>query len=140
MGLPPVGSTESNSEVPLLESGSLTVRDVMRRWPKTLPSSATVGDLRRLFDNPRVLDVVLVDGTAFVGVVDRDAVGGLPDETPAQDLAHSSDVTIAPEANVRQALARLEKEGSWRLAVVGSDGVTFEGMLCLNTTRTGFCR
>jgi hypothetical protein len=104
----------------------------MGRRPKTLPRDAKDGDLRRLFDNPKVLDVVLVDGTAFAGVIDRDALDGLPDETPAQDLAHSS--------GVQEAMARLEEEGGWRLVVFGSDGITLEGLLCLNTTRTGFCR
>ena len=133
-------ATTCNAEVLLTEDTNLTVRDAMLRHPKTLPSDATVGDLRRLFDNPKVLDVVLVDGAAFVGAVDRGAVGGLPDETPARDLAHSSDVTIAPETNLNEAMARLDREDSWRLVVVGSDGVTLEGLLCLNTTRTGFCR
>jgi len=133
-------ATECNGEVPVTEDSSLTVRDAMRRTPKTLPSDATVGDLRRLFDNPKVLDAVLVDGAAFVGVVDRDAIGGLPNETPARDLAHSSDVTIAPQTDLNEAMARLDREDTWRLVVVGSDGVTLEGLLCLNTTRTGFCR
>jgi len=124
----------------MTEDAGLTVRDVMRRRPRTLPVDATVGELRRIFVNPKVLDVVLVDGAAFAGLVDRDAVVGLPNETPAQDLARTSDATIALEANLQEAMARLERDRSWRLAVVGSDGVTFEGLLCLDTTRTGFCR
>jgi hypothetical protein len=43
-----------------------------------------VSDLRRLFANPHVLDVLLVDGPAFVGVVDRADLAGLPDGTPAE--------------------------------------------------------
>lgn len=133
-------ATECSNEVLLPEDGSLTVREVMRTQPKTLPGDATVGDLRRIFANPKVLDVVLVDGTAFAGLVDREAVDGLPDETPALDLAQSSGVTIAPEVNLDEALARMERDGGRRLVVIGSDGVTFEGLLCLNATRTGFCR
>ncbi len=138
-GPPSADPTECKGE-PLAEDDSLIVRDVMRRGPKTLPRNATVGDLRRLFDNPKVLDVVLVDGTAFSGVVDRDAVDGVPNETLALDLARSSGVTIAPEASVKDAMARMDKAGGWRLVVVGSDGATLEGLLCLNATRTGFCR
>jgi len=119
---------------------SLTVRDVMRAQPKTLPRDATVGDVRRVFANPHVLDVLLVDGSAFVGLVEREAVGGLPDETPAADLASTSDVTIGPEVSVKAALERLEREESRRLVVVGADGITLEGLLCLNETRTGFCQ
>jgi CBS domain-containing protein len=139
-GLLSAESQERNSQVPAADNGGLTVRDAMRRRPKTLSRDATVGDLRRLFANPKVLDVVLVDGEAFAGLVDRDALAGLPDETPAQALARSAGVTIAPEANLQEAVARLEGDGSWRLVVVGADGVTLEGLLCLNATRTGFCR
>ncbi|HVS50257.1 MAG TPA: CBS domain-containing protein [Candidatus Dormibacteraeota bacterium] len=107
----------------------------MRTRPKTLPGDANVGDLRRLFANPRVLDVVLVDGVAFVGVVDRDDVDDPLDDTPAQALAHSAGVTIGAEATQDEAMARLEADGTWRLVVVGSDGVTLEGLLCLNAKR-----
>lgn len=107
--------------------------------PKTLPRDATVGDLRRMVTNPLVLDALLVDGVAFVGVVDRDDVDDRPDDAPAQALAHSAGVTISPEATSAEAMDRLDKVGSWRLIVVGSDGVTLEGLLCLNSKRTGFC-
>jgi CBS domain-containing protein len=112
----------------------------MRTRPKTLPSDVNVGDLRLVFANPRVLDVVLVDGQAFVGVVDRDAVEGAAGDSPAQILACSTGVTIGPEATLDEAMARLEQDGAWRLVVVDSDGVTLQGLLCLNDKRTGFCR
>ncbi len=129
---------EGDLKVP--EVGIQTVRDAMLRRPKTLPWNATVGDLRRLFENPKVLDVVLIDGPAFAGLVDRDAVDGLPDETRAQEVARSSGVSIAPDVDLAEAMARLEAEGAWRLVVLAPDGVTLEGLLCLNATRTGFCR
>jgi CBS domain-containing protein len=119
---------------------NLKVRDLMRRRPKTLPREATVGDLRRLFANPLILDALLVDGAAFVGVVDRDDVDDRPDDAPAQALAPSGGVTISPEATSGEAMERLDREGSWRLVVVGSDGITLEGLLCLNSKRTGFCQ
>lgn len=62
-----------------------------------------------------------------------------PIDAPAQALAHSAGVTISPEATSAEAMDRLDKDGSWRLIVVGSDGVTLEGLLCLNSKRTGFC-
>lgn len=82
----------------------------------------------RLFANPRVLDVVLVDGSTFVAVVDRDDVDDRPDDAPAQTLAHSDGVTIGPEATLDDAMARLEAHGTWRLVVVGSDGGHARGL------------
>jgi CBS domain-containing protein len=128
------------SDVPSAEGAHLTVRDLMRRRPKTLPREATVGDLRRMFANLLVLDALLVDGAAFVGVVDRDDVDDRPDDAPAQALARSAAVTISPEATSTEAMARLNQDGSWRMVVVGPDGVTLEGLLCLNTKRNGFCQ
>ena len=128
------------SGTPAGEDANLTVRDLMRRRPKTLPREATVGDLRRLFANPLVLDALLVDGAAFIGVVDRDDVDDRPDDAPAQALARSAGVTISTEATSTAAMDRLDSDGSWRLVVVGSDGVTLEGLLCLNSKRNGFCQ
>jgi CBS domain-containing protein len=112
----------------------------MRTRPKSLASNVKVGELRRLFANPHVLDVLLVDGDAFVGLVDRQDVDGLPDDLPAKPLARSAGVTIGPEATLDEAMARLEADGAWRLVVVDSDGVTLQGLLCLNAKRTGFCQ
>jgi hypothetical protein len=42
--------------------------------------------------------------------------------------------------DANEAMARLEKDGAWRLVVVDADGVTLQGLLCLNAKRTGFCR
>jgi CBS domain-containing protein len=141
---PEIGSAAVDSmeceSAPLCEGGDTKVRDLMRTRPKTLPSDVNVGDLRRLFANPRVLDVLLVDGEAFVGVVDREAVDGVADDSPARALAHSTGVTIGTGATLNEAIARLEAGGAWRLVVVGSDGVTLQGLLCLNDKRTGFCR
>jgi CBS domain-containing protein len=125
---------------PTRKADNLTVRDLMRRRPKTLPREATVGALRRMFANPLVLDALLVDGAAFLGVVDRDDVDDRPDDAPAQALARSAGVTISPDATSAEAMDRLDKEGAWRLVVVGSDGVTLEGLLCLNAKRNGFCQ
>jgi CBS domain-containing protein len=122
------------------EAGVQRVRDVMLARPKTLPADATVADLRRLFANPRVATAVLVEQDAFVGLVDRAAVDDrLSGDAPARPLAHSAGVTIAAEATVGEAMARFDEDGGTRLAVLDPDGSTLQGLLCLNTARTGFC-
>jgi len=47
---------------------------------------------------------------------------------------------ISSEAASAEAMDRLDKEVNWGLVVVGSDGVTLEGLLCLNSKRSGFCQ
>ncbi len=118
-----------------------SVREVMLTAPKTLPAEATVGDLRRLFTNPRVESALLVDGSRFFGVVDRERLyEALPDDVPAAPLSQHDDVTIEVEATIADALARMDESGGRRLVVVGDDGGTVQGLLCLNSGRTGFCR
>jgi predicted transcriptional regulator len=117
------------------------VRDVMLTRPKTLPAEAKVADLRRLFANPRVETALLVDRSRLVGVVDRERLDdGHPDDAPASSLAHRERVTIGADATVAEAMARLDENSATRLVVVGADGTTVEGLLCLNTRRNGFCR
>lgn len=123
-----------------MDATTSRVRDVMRERPKTLPAGATVADVRRTFANSHVLTALLVDGSAFVGVIDRDRVEGVPDDAPARSLARSEGVTIGPDVPVGEAMARLDAEGGLRLVVLGPDGRTLEGLLCLNSTRDGFCQ
>lgn len=122
------------------DGANLTARDLMRRRPKTLPRGATVGDLRRLFASPLVLDALLVDGAAFVGVVDRNDIDDRPDDAPTQAPARSAGVTISPEETSAEAMDRLDRDGSRRPVVVCSDGVSPAGLLSVNSKRNGFCQ
>jgi hypothetical protein len=125
-----------NPAIPI-EDGEL-VRDVMVRRPKTLPSGATVGDLRRLFGNSHVMTALLVDGDTFVGAVDRHSVpDDSPDDSAASSLATSGDV-IAPGDSMASAVARLEALGTDRLVVL--EGSALVGLVCLTKDRAGFCR
>jgi CBS domain-containing protein len=125
-----------NSAIPIQED--LLVREVMVRRPKTLPASATAGDLRRLFSNAHVMTALLVDGDSFVGAVDRHALpSDLPDTAAARDVATSGDV-IAPDAPMASAVAELEARGTDRLVVL--EGSNLVGLVCLTKDRDGFCR
>jgi len=108
--------------------------------PKTLPAEATVADLRRMFTNPHVESALLVDGSQFVGLVDRGQVDERsPDDMLATSLAQREMVTIRVDATVADAVERMDRNGSRRLVVVADDDTTVEGLLCLSTDRTGFC-
>src|SRR3954467_13751434 len=118
------------------------VRDVMVRRPKTLPANATVGDLRRQFENPRVQTALLADGGRFAGAI---APSELPDGAdaaePALAYARADVPTLAPDATMAEALALLDARGDFRLIVLDGEGddATLAGLLCLDRRGTTFC-
>ena len=117
------------------------VRDAMVRSPKTMPASGTVADLRAMFANPHVLSALLVDGSEFVGLVDRDSLRDeAPDEQPARSLVRPDPVTIDPDAPLAKALAVLDEDAERRLVVLDRDGRTLRGLLSLTSDRSGFCQ
>ena len=114
------------------------VRDVMVSRPKTLPADATVADLRRQFENPRVQTALLADDGRFAGAI---APSELPetadDADPARAYARVDIPTLAPDATMDEALALLDERGDFRLVVL--DGGTLAGLLCLDRRGTTFC-
>jgi CBS domain-containing protein len=116
------------------------VRDVMVHRPKTLPADATVGDLRRQFENPRVQTALLADDGRFAGAI---APSELPDSAdaaePARAYARADIPTLAPDATMAEAMALLDERGDFRLVVLNDDGGTLAGLLCLDRRGTTFC-
>ena len=123
------------------EAGLERVRDAMITRPKTLPADATVGELRRLLANSRLLTVLLVEGATFAGAIEREDVGDeLAPDAPARLLAARDVETIGPDAPLGEAVERLDASGSRRLVVLDDDGTSLLGLLCLKGDRAGFCR
>jgi CBS domain-containing protein len=117
-----------------------TVGDVMVRRPKTLPADASVGDVRRLFENASVETGLLVDDTRFRAAIERPNVPDTaPDDAPAIDFASTPTTAVHPSTPMRDAMALLETESTRRLVVVDEDGETLRGLVCLNHSRSGFC-
>jgi CBS domain-containing protein len=118
------------------------VRDVMVKRPKTLPADATVGDLRRQFENPRVQTALLADAGRFAGAI---APTELPETAepsePARAYARVDIPTLAPDATMAEALALLDARGDFRVVVLDGDGdaATLAGLLCLDRRGTTFC-
>ena len=114
------------------------VRDVMVHRPKTLPADATVADLRRQFENPRVQTALLADDGRFAGAI---APSELPetadDSEPARAYARVDVPTLAPDATMAEALALLDERGDFRLVVL--EGGELAGLLCLDRRGTTFC-
>jgi CBS domain-containing protein len=116
------------------------IGDVMVRRPKSLPVDATVGDVRRKLENPSLRNVVLLDGPAFAGLVDRGEVpADAPDSAPAREFAVSDVPTTTPDVPVPDVLAAMDADQLSRLVVLDADGCTFAGLVCLDHTGEGFC-
>src|SRR5262245_48222688 len=108
--------------------------------PKTLGTDATVGDLRRLFENRSVRTALLVDGGAFFGAVERDDVPDTAgDGEPARAFSHSDDERVHPGQRVSDVIPQLDASREGRLVVVDDDGSTLRGLLCLSGIEGAFC-
>ncbi|MBV9604574.1 MAG: CBS domain-containing protein [Solirubrobacterales bacterium] len=126
--------------VALADALEMTVGEVMIRAPKTLPADARVSDVREAFERPTVRSALLADGPRFAGVIERDGLpADAPGDAPAGTYARMETVTVTPETPMREAIPLLDAREEPRLVVLDEDGVTLRGLLCGNTTATGFC-
>lgn len=117
------------------------VGDVMLRHPKTLPGNTRVDQARRFFEDSKVISALIVDGTAFVGLLERsDLPSLLPGTSPVRTFVRREIATITPDRPVSEAVDILDAGGLARLVVLESDGVTLAGLLCLDRKRAGFCQ
>ena len=116
------------------------VSAAMLKRPKTLPATATVGDVRAFFDNPHMKTVLLVDGQEFVAAIESDDLpAGVDAEIPARTIARPETETVAPDDPLADAIVRLDEIRGNRLVVLDRDGRTLRGLLCLTRDRAGFC-
>jgi CBS domain-containing protein len=115
-----------------------SVRDVMYANPKTLPHDATVGDVRQLFENPRVNLALLVHRGACTGTITRaDITAGARDEDAAGWFAQPPQ-TIHVTDSLAEAHHQLSQTPNRRLVVI-DDRNQLQGLLCHNRAGNGFC-
>jgi CBS domain-containing protein len=123
------------------QATAMLVGEVMISRPKTLPATALVGDVRGVFEKKNVRTVLLVDGQAFRGAIERD---GLPsaasDEEPAVGYADPEPLSTTPDTPMHEVLSLLDGREEPRLVVLDEDGSTLRGLLCADSSGTGFCR
>lgn len=116
------------------------VRDVMLARPKTLSGRATVADARAFFADPKVVSAVVADEDRFVGLLDRsDMPSLLAGSTPIRTFVRREVATITAGRPVTEAMDILDSRGLSRLVVIGDDGQTLVGLVCLDRRRAGFC-
>jgi CBS domain-containing protein len=117
----------------------MLVGEVMISNPKTLPASALVGDVRRVFEKKNVRTVLLVDGEIFRGAIEREGLPAAADHEPALSVADRAPLATTPATAMRAALALLDGRDEPRLVVLDEDGVTLRGLLCADSAGNGFC-
>lgn len=119
----------------------LTVADVMHGDVASLPTTATVADLRAWFalSASRRLAVITADGRYAGALTPADVGGEAPRDRPALELAPDRP-TVAPQAPAA-AGRDLALEADARRVPVVDDGGTFLGVLALTTDLQYFaCR
>lgn len=113
-----------------------SVLDVMLAEPKSVPSTATVGDVRDLLAKPSVQMLLIADGDRF-----RGALTELPedadDDVPALVYADPQPESLTPDATASEAFERTAAHPSRRVVVLDDDRLV--GLVCLDETRTRFC-
>lgn len=109
----------------------------MLRDPKTLTADASVAEVRDQLANPKVQMVLLADGRAFKGAVTEVPADAAPDDQ-ALDYADAEAEVISPHASADDAFERTAASPTRRVIVLDDDR-NLLGLLCLNTSRTGFC-
>jgi len=119
---------------------ALTVGEVMIPRPKTLSPDARVSEVRALLERRGVRTVLLAEGGAFRGAIDR---GGLladaADDEPASRYAELEPVSVTPETPMTKAIELLASSSEPRLIVLDRDGVTLRGLVCSKPGGATFC-
>ncbi len=115
-----------------------TAADVMVAAPKTLPGAVTVAAAREALDDPHVQMLLLADGPVFRGAITRIPEAAEPEDGALRYVDPATE-TIGPNEPADVAFART-KLNPHRRVVVLDDDQNLLGLLCLDKTRTHFCR
>lgn len=131
---------QSPHRIPRDQALPLTVGEVMIARPKTFRSDVDVGEVRQAFERSSQRVVLLVNGSAFQGAIDRDALDPkAPDTTPAVAFARRDVATVTPATSLADAVELLDGNREPRLVVLDEDGETLRGLLCFNQSTASFC-
>ena len=110
----------------------------MLRNPKILTAESSVAEVRQQLANPKVQMVLLADGPAFRGAVTHIPAEASPRDRAVNYVDPNAEV-VSPRASDDEAFARAAASPNRRAIVLDDDG-NLLGLLCLNQSRTKFCR
>jgi CBS domain-containing protein len=106
---------------------------------KELARGATVAEARAIFASSSVRLIPVLDGATYVAAASRDDIRDAPDDDPIEVHAHSTPPTARISDRVEDALPALDNDGGRRLVVLGDDGSTYVGLVCLTRDRAHLC-
>lgn len=117
-----------------------TVLDAAVRRPKTSGPSATVADIRDLFQDDHVHAALIVaDNGRLMSVIERtDLEAACGATAPAWCFGRLEGRVIHPHADLEHTWQAMRSQGRRRLALIDDDGQVL-GLLCLKRTGLGFC-
>ncbi len=116
-----------------------TAADVITVRGKELAADATVADARALFASGSVQLIPLLDGEAYAGAVTRDDLEGADDGDRISAHASGRPPVTTASTRLADALTTLDADGGRRLVVLGDDGSTYVGLVCLHRDRQRLC-
>jgi hypothetical protein len=129
----------STVNVNLAELLDRTAGEVVTVRGKELPADATVADGRAIFASGSVRLIPLLAGTAYAGAVGRDDLEGADDGAAIADHAKAQPPTAAASERVGDVVAGLGEDEGRRVVVLGDDGRTYVGLMCLDRDRARLC-
>lgn len=129
----------ATARVTVSDARSQPIGELVTVRGKELQAGATVAAGRALFDSSSVRLIPVLDGGAYTGAVTRDAIADAADAEPITAYAGAGAPVATASTPLEEAMAALDGDGGFRLVVVGDDGRTYVGLLCLNRDREHLC-
>jgi CBS domain-containing protein len=116
-----------------------TAREVVTVRGKELPVDATVAAGRALLASSSLRLIPLLEGDAYAGAVERDAIAAADDGEPIAAYATQRTPVTTASTRVADAIAALGEDGGRRLVVLGDDRTTYVGLICLHREGQRLC-
>jgi CBS domain-containing protein len=123
----------------LLDMADRPVGSVITVRGKELRSDATVADARRLFESSSVQVIPLLDGETYAGAVSRDDIVDAAGDVAVRSFAKAQPPTATSSTPAGEALLALDGDGGRRLVVLGDDGTSYVGLVCVTRDGARLC-
>jgi CBS domain-containing protein len=123
----------------IAELADRTAADAVTVRGKELAAGATVAAARALFASSSVQLIPVLDGDAYVGALTREDLEQADDAEPVAQYASARPPTATASTRLPDAIRTLNADGGRRLVVLGDDGSTYVGLVCLHRDRERLC-
>jgi CBS domain-containing protein len=122
------------------ELAGVSIADAVTARGKELTVGDAAATARRLFENPSVQVIPVLDGGRYVGAVDRAAVhSGTSDAATLGSLARNMLPVCRAGTPAPVALDLLDECGANRLVVLDDHDESYVGLICVRSDRERLC-